>query len=168
VAATVDGTPVDADLQRVNNELVVTAGKTKVVLGAIDDDGASKGLSGAGSLQLGVGEAINVRVEGLEPDTDSQFWLFSEPLLIGAAEANDAGRLAAEAVIPSGVEPGEHRFVLVSTNVDGDPLNLSVGIRVQTTDTGGIRWGILLSLVVLGGGGLIALFLPAVLRRRAA
>ena len=147
-----------------NNELVVTAGKTKVVLGAIDDDGASKGLSGAGSLQLEVGEAINVRVEGLEPDADSQF---SEPLLIGAAEANDAGRLAAEAVIPSGVESGEHRFVLVSTNIDGDPLNLSVGIRVQTPNTGGIRWGILLSLVVLGGGGLIALFLPAVLRRRA-
>ena len=107
-------------------------------------------------------------MEGLEPDADSQFWLFSEPLLIGAAEANDEGRLATEAVIPGAVESGEHRFVLVSTNVDGDPLNLSVGIRVQTPDNGGIRWGILVSLVVLGGGGLVALFLPAVLRRRAA
>ena len=167
VGATIGGNPVDADIQRVNNELVVTVGQAKVVLGAVNSDGSRKSLSNAGSLELESGESISVRVEGLDPGARSQFWLFSSPLLLGEVSAGESGRLSAEVVIPATVEPGSHRFVLASTNSDGDPLNLSAGIVVQTRD-GGIRWGIVLSLLVLGGGGLVALFLPAVLRRRAA
>jgi hypothetical protein len=158
---------VDADLQRVNNELVVTVGGAKVVLGALNSDGSNKGLSISGSLDLETGEAMSVRVEGFASRAEAQFWLFSDPILLDETIANDSGRVAAEVSIPDDVEPGEHRFVLASTNSDGEPVNLSVGINVLSVNDGGIRWEILLAFLVLISGGLVALFLPAVLRRRA-
>lgn len=157
---------MEADLQRVNNELVVTVGESKVVLGVVNAEGTGKGLSSSGALELSGGELISVRAEGLAPGAEAQFWLFSNPVLLGTSSANDAGRLATSAAIPADAETGAHRFVLSAKDSTGAPLNLSVGIRINAADNGGIRWGILLSLLVLIGGGLSALFLPAVLRRR--
>lgn len=156
-----------ADLQRVNNELVVTVGTAKIVLGALNPDGSSKGLSSSGSLELASGESMSVRVEGFAPEAEAQFWLFSTPILLDTTNANDAGRVAADVVIPDDVAPGDHRFVLSSTSSDGNPMNMSVGIKVQPSDASGFRWEIALALLVLGAGGLAAFFLPAVLRRRA-
>jgi len=158
---------VKADLQRVNNELVVTVGTAKIVLGALNSDGSSKGLSSSGSLELASGESMSVRVEGFAPEAEAQFWLFSTPILLDTTNANDAGRVAADVVIPDDVAPGDHRFVLSSTSSDGNPMNMSVGIKVQPSDASGFRWEIALALLVLGAGGLAAFFLPAVLRRRA-
>lgn len=166
VGVSVGGTSVKADLQRINNELVVTVGKAKVVIGALNPDGTNKGLSDSGSLELASGEAMSVRVEGFAPEAEAQFWLFSTPRLLDVTSANDAGRIAADVVIPDDVPPGDHRFVLSSTNSDGDPVNLAVGINVQTKDARDIRWGILFAFFVLGGGALMAFFVPAVLRRR--
>jgi hypothetical protein len=109
---------------------------------------------------------MSVRVEGFAPEAEAQFWLFSTPRLLESTTANDAGRIAADVVIPDDVDPGNHRFVLTSTNSDGDPVNLAVGINVQTGDASDIRWGIVLAFLVLGSGALMAFFLPAVLRRR--
>ena len=166
MGVSIGGTVVKADLQRINNELVVSVGKAKVVLGALNSDGTSKGLSSSGSLELSSGESITVRVEGFAPEAEAQFWLFSTPRLLDSTTANDAGRIAADVVIPDDVVPGDHRFVLASTNSEGDPVNLAVGINVQTSDASDIRWGIVLAFVVLGAGALMAFFLPAVLRRR--
>jgi hypothetical protein len=166
VAAIVDGSPVEADLQRANNELIVKVGMSKVVLGVVSADGSGKSLSGDGAIEVSGGESITVRAEGLAPGAEAQFWLFSSPVLLGTSTANDAGRLAASASIRTDAQAGAHRFVLSTKDFSGAPLNLSVGIRINPADSGGIRWGILLSLLVLVGGGLAALFLPAVLRRR--
>jgi hypothetical protein len=166
VGVSIGGTAVKADLQRINNELVVTVGKAKVVFGALNSDGTSKGLTTSGSLELAGGETMSVRVEGFAPEAEAQFWLFSTPRLLESTTANDAGRIAADVVIPDDVDPGNHRFVLTSTNSDGDPVNLAVGINVQTGDASDIRWGIVLAFLVLGSGALMAFFLPAVLRRR--
>jgi hypothetical protein len=167
VGVSIGGVLVDADLKRLNNELVVTVGEAKIVLGALNSDGSRKGLSDSGSLDLESGEAMSVRVEGFASEAKAQFWLFSDPILLDETTANDSGRVAADVSIPDDVEPGEHRFVLASTNRDGEPVNLSVGINVLPVNDGGIRWEILLAFLVLGLGGLAALFLPAVLRRRA-
>jgi hypothetical protein len=167
VGVSIGGVLVDADLQRVNNELVVTVGTAKVVLGALNSDGTRKGLSDSGSLDLESGEAMSVRVEGFASRAEAEFWLFSDPILLEETNANDSGRVAADVEIPDDVEPGGHRFVLSSTNSDGEPVNLSVGINVLPTNGDGIRWEIVLAFLVLGAGGLVALFLPAVLRRRA-
>jgi uncharacterized membrane protein len=110
---------------------------------------------------------MSVRVEGFASRAETEFWLFSDPVLLDETTANDSGRVAADVEIPTDVEPGSHRFVLASTNSDGEPVNLSVGINVLAVSEGGIRWEIVLAFLVLGAGGLIALFLPAVLRRRA-
>lgn len=142
-------------------------GKAKIVLGALNSDGSSKGLSSSGSLELASGESMSVRVEGFAPEAEAQFWLFSTPRLLEKTKANDAGRVAADVVIPDDVAAGDHRFVLSSTSSDGNPMNMSVGITVQPNDASGFRWEIALALLVLGAGGLAALFLPAVLRRRA-
>lgn len=166
VGVSIGGVLVNADLQRVSNELVVTVGKAKVVLGALNSDGSRKGLSDSGSLELASGEAMSVRVEGFASRAEAEFWLFSDPILLDETSANDSGRVAADVEIPDDVEPGGHRFVLSSTNSDGDPVNLSVGINVLPVNGGGIRWEIVLAFLVLGAGGLMALFLPAVLRRR--
>lgn len=166
VAAIVDGSPVEADLQRANNELIVTVRMSKIVLGAVNTDGAGKSLSGDGALEVSGGESISVRAEGLAPGAETQFWLFSSPVLLGRAMTNDAGRLASSASIGADAKAGAHRLVLSTEDSSGASLNLSIGIRINPAESGGIRWGIMLSLLVLVGGGLAALFLPAVLRRR--
>ena len=165
-AARVDGKPIDVELQRFNDELVLLFADAKVVIGALDSADEKKGLSASGELELSPGEALSVRAEGLRPLGTGEFWLFSEPIRIGTATANDSGRLASTVQIPTTLETGSHRFVVSAKDAQGKKFELAVGLQVVTEQSNNVRWQIIFALVVLIGGALMALFLPSALRRR--
>jgi hypothetical protein len=165
-AAFLGGEPIDVELERLNNELVLTFGTAKVVIGAIDSSNQKKGLSGSGALELAPGDALSFRAEGISPLSESEFWIFSEPTQVGSATANDAGRLAVDVKIPSTVEPGSHRFVVSAKDTQGKSFELAVGLNVVAEQSNDVRWQVIFALVVLIGGALMALFLPSALRRR--
>ena len=167
-AAFFGGEPIDVELERLNNELVLTFGTAKVVIGAIDSSNQKKGLSGSGALELAPGDALSFRAEGISPLSESEFWIFSEPTQVGSATANDAGRLSATVQLPSTLETGKHRFVVSAKDAQGKKFDLAVGLQVVTEQTNNVRWQVIFALVVLISGALMALFLPSALRRRRA
>jgi hypothetical protein len=167
-AALVGGKPIDVDLQRLNNDLVLTVGTAKVVISAMDSSEVKKGLSASGGLELEPGDSLSFRAEGFSPLSEGEFWIFSEPTRVGSATANDAGRLNADVEIPSTVEPGSHRFVVSAKDAQGKKFDLAVGLQVVTDQSNDVRWQVIFALVVLIGGALMALFLPSALRRRRA
>ena len=167
-AARVDGKPIDVELQRFNNELVLLFADAKVVIGALDSADEKKGLSASGELELEPGDSLSFRAEGFSPLSEGEFWIFSEPTRVGSATANDAGRLTVDVEIPSTVEPGSHRFVVSAKDAQGEKFELAVGLQVVTEQSNNVRWQIIFALVVLIGGALMALFLPSALRRRRA
>ena len=165
-AALVGGKPIDVDLQRLNNDLILTIGTAKVVISAMDSSEEKKGLSASGGLELEPGDSLSFRAEGFSPLSEGEFWIFSEPTRVGSATANDAGRLTVDVEIPSTVEPGSHRFVVSAKDAQGEKFELAVGLQVVTEQSNNVRWQIIFALVVLIGGALMALFLPSALRRR--
>ena len=165
-AALVGGKPIDVDLQRLNNDLILTIGTAKVVISAMDSSEGKKGLSASGGLELEPGDSLSFRAEGFSPLSEGEFWIFSEPTRVGSATANDAGRLTVDVEIPSTVEPGSHRFVVSAKDAQGKKFELAVGLQVVTEQSNNVRWQIIFALVVLIGGALMALFLPSALRRR--
>ena len=167
-AALVGGKPIDVDLQRLNNDLILTIGTAKVVISAMDSSEGKKGLSASGGLELEPGDSLSFRAEGFSPLSEAEFWIFSEPTRVGSATANDAGRLTVDVEIPSTVEPGSHRFVVSAKDAQGKKFELAVGLQVVTEQSNNVRWQIIFALVVLIGGALMALFLPSALRRRRA
>ena len=167
-AALVGGKPIDVDLQRLNNDLILTIGTAKVVISAMDSSEGKKGLSASGGLELEPGDSLSFRAEGFSPLSEGEFWIFSEPTRVGTATANDAGRLTVDVEIPSTVEPGSHRFVVSAKDAQGKKFELAVGLQVVTEQSNNVRWQIIFALVVLIGGALMALFLPSALRRRRA
>jgi hypothetical protein len=167
-AALVGGKPIDVDLQRMNNELVLLFADAKVVIGALDSADEKKGLSASGELELSPGESLSVRAEGLRPLGTGEFWVFSEPIRIGTATANDAGRLSSTVQLPSTLETGKHRFVVSAKDSQGNKFELAVGLSVLEEQSNDVRWQVIFALVVLIGGALMALFLPSALRRRRA
>ena len=151
-----------------NNELVLLFADAKVVIGALDSADEKKGLSASGELELSPGESLSVRAEGLRPLGIGEFWVFSEPIRIGTATANDAGRLSSTVQLPSTLETGKHRFVVSAKDSQGNKFELAVGLSVLEEQSNDVRWQVIFALVVLIGGALMALFLPSALRRRRA
>ncbi|MFI0460794.1 MAG: LamG domain-containing protein [Ilumatobacteraceae bacterium] len=167
-AAYLGGKEIDVDVRRVSNELVLTFGVAKVVIGSVDSKDEKKVLSGTGVLELTPGGSLSIRAEGVRPLAKGEFWLFSDPTQLGTATANDAGRLSAKVQVPSKIELGNHRFVVSAKDTQGNNFELAVGLEIRETQSSNLRWRFILALVILFGGALLALFMPSVLRRRRA
>ena len=167
-AAYLGGKEIDVDVRRVSNELVLTFGVAKVVIGSVDSKNEKMVLSGTGVLELSPGGSLSIRAEGVRPLGKGEFWLFSDPTQLGTATANDAGRLSAKVQVPSKIELGNHRFVVSAKDTQGNNFELAVGLEIRETQSSKLRWEFILALVILFGGVLLALFMPSALRRRRA
>jgi hypothetical protein len=165
VAARVGGQSVEVVSERVGDELLVALGTAKVVIGSKGQDGQIP-VTDDGSVSVETGGVISVRSEGFEPFSDVEGWLFSDPLLLGSVEANDAGRVVAEFAVPQVLELGAHRFVLRATDLSGNPLEMVLGVSVSAPNNGDTQWAVTLVVSVLVIGMVSALFMPAVVRRR--
>lgn len=161
---TLGGVRVTADVQRVNNQLVVSVGGAKIVLGAVDDGEGAVELDSDGSLVVADGSSITISSEGFMPQSKAQFWLYSEPHFLGESAANDSGRLDGTLKVPAGLENGSHRLVLEGKNSEGEPLHVTFGVRKKDQSSSiGLAP---IVFVVLMLGVLSAVFLPAASRKR--
>lgn len=162
--AIVDGSEQQVSTRRINNEIVVTVGNLKAVVGAKDVDGRLTPLSENGAVSLDPGGSIDVRLEGLAPDSEVSGLLYSEPVRLGTQSADKAGKLDASFKIPTDMEDGNHRFVIAMEDVSGRDVLLTFGVEgIGTTEGVGVT---AIVLIVLGLGMAVALFLPSALRRR--
>ncbi len=164
-AAVIGGKQASVEISRLDNELVLTVGTVKAVIGSQSTDGDRRPLSADGGMSLQPGGTISVRMEGLESESEIEGLLYSEPTRLGTALANDAGRVDHSFNVPSALSSGSHRFVVRLVDADGNNIDLAMGVVNTDGDGGGIGLAAIV-LVVLGLGVAAALFLPAVLRKR--
>lgn len=162
----VGGVPVETETTRLDNSIIMTVQDTKAVLLAITSTGDKIPLSADGALLLQEGAGVDASFEGLLPGANVEGWMYSTPVRLGAVSANDAGRVQHRFVVPSGLEPGNHRLVFSATDPEGEPMVMTLGVTIED-DGDSFNVGMLVLLVV-GLGAVAALFLPAALRRREA
>jgi protein involved in polysaccharide export with SLBB domain len=156
---------VPATVERLNNQLVVSAGGLKATFGGLTDNGTPMALDKDGNVRLRPGDTVRITLGGFEPGSTVQAWLFSTPVLMGTATVGDDGSVVSSFVIPKDVPDGAHRIAIVAKTTDGEPATLAVGVTVGEwkTERNVAFWLIVLPIVaaVLG-----ALAIPATRRRR--
>jgi hypothetical protein len=164
-AVTVGKKTEPATVERVNNQLTVTAGKLSATVGGLNKDGGNTALDADGNVRLKPGDVVRIKLAGFDPGSTVEAWLFSTPQLMGTAKVGADGIVVGNFVIPKDVSSGSHRIAIVAQTVDGKPATLAVGIKVGEWNKGRsiTVWLIVLPIVLAMGG---ALLLPAVIRRR--
>lgn len=162
--AIIDGSEQQVSTRRLNNEVLVTVGEVTAMVGAKNPDGRLLPLSENGAVSLDSGGSIEVRLEGLAPESEVSGLLYSDPVRLGTYSADSAGRLLANFNVPVDVEDGSHRFVIDLDDGSGRDVLLTFGVeRIGPTAGVGVTS---IVLIVLGLGMAVALFLPSALRRR--
>jgi hypothetical protein len=164
-AVTVGKKTEPATVERVNNQLTVTAGKLSATVGGLNKAGGNTALDDDGNVRLKPGDVVRIKLAGFDPGSTVEAWLFSTPQLMGTAKVGADGMVIGNFTIPQKVSSGSHRIAIVAQTVDGKPATLAVGIKVGEWNQGPsiTVWLIVLPIVLAMGG---ALLLPAVIRRR--
>jgi hypothetical protein len=106
---------------------------------------------------------------GFAPNSTVTVTLHSDPIVLGTTTANAQGNFTFEAVIPDGLDPGEHRLEASGVDPAGNPLVVVQTINVvspevlgatQTETSGALPYtgsdvvryaGLGLGLIVIGG-----------------
>ena len=154
-----------AVVERIDNQLVVSAGPLKATVGGLNTDGSAMSLDGDGNVRLRPGDRIRLRLSGFKPGTTVEAWLFSSPVLLGTAKVDDSGSVTGDFAIPKDAPEGAHRIAVVARTTSGKPATLTVGVMVGEWDKGArvAVWLIVLPIVLAVIGALV---LPATRRRR--
>ena len=155
----------DATVERADNQLVVTAGALKAVVGGMNPDGSVMALDEAGNVRLRTGDTVRIKLAGFEPGSVMEAWLFSTSVLLGTTKVGADGTITATFTIPEDASSGSHRVVIVARTTDGEPATLAVGINVGEweKESSIATWLIVLPILAAMVG---ALTLPATRRRR--
>lgn len=164
-AATIGDSTREADIQRSDNQLVVTVGSLQMVLGSLGSDGSQVPLDGDGNIRLRSGDKVRIKLAGFEPGSTMQAWLFSTPVFLGSVEVGSDGSVTGNFTVPEGAPSGAHRVVIEATTGDGEPATLAIGVNLGEWDSGpGVTVWLIVTPIVLAVVG--ALVLPATRRRR--
>ena len=154
-----------ATVQRIQNQLVVSAGALKATLGGLNADGSSMALDDDGNVRLKSGDVVRIKLAGFKPGSVVEAWLFSTPALLGTAKVGVDGTVTGTFTIPKNASNGSHRIAVVAKTTDGKPATLTVGVMVGEWNSGSriAVWLIVLPIALAVGGALV---LPATRRRR--
>jgi hypothetical protein len=164
-AVNVGGKTETATVERANNQLVVSVGALKAVVGGLNPDGSQMALDDDGNVRLNSGDTVRIKLAGFKPGTKMEAWLFSTPVLLGKTTVGADGAVTGSFTIPKNAPEGAHRVVIVAQTTDGKPATLAIGINVGEWDSGpGVAiWLIMLPIALAVVG---ALLVPAQRRRR--
>lgn len=154
-----------ASVERVDNQLVVTAGEMSAVVAGVDSLGRVSTLDGEGNVRLQAGDKIRVSLSGFEPESPVEAWMFSTPVLLGSSVTSASGTLSATYVVPEGLDEGVHRVAVVARGDGDEPVTFTVGVLVGdwTKESNLALWLLVAPIVVAIVGALV---LPATRRRR--
>lgn len=106
-------------------EFTITGGETP------DPGGPAVTL---GSSTVTAGGSVSVSASGFAPDSEVRVELHSDPIQLATLLADGAGLVEGEVVIPASVEPGEHTVVLIGTDPNGGPLELTAALTVTAAE----------------------------------
>ena len=82
------------------------------------------------AIRAMIGRAVEIVGEGFAPNSIVQVWVNSDPVLLGEALTDDAGRFSKVFVLPTDIAPGSHTLTLGGTTAKGVAVKASVGLLV--------------------------------------
>lgn len=164
-AAEIGGEQTDAVVERIDNQLIVSAGPMSATFGSVDGTGATGALDDDGNVRLRRGDSVRIKASGFEPGSTIDVWLFSSPVRLGSAEVASDGAVTGTFSVPDDAQEGAHRIAIVARTADGEPATLVVGIFVGEWEKSSniATWLIVMPIVMAVAGALV---LPATRRRR--
>lgn len=77
------------------------------------------------------GATVAVDCGGWLPNSEVQVFVLSEPRLLGTADVDAEGNLAADVTLPTDLEPGDHTLRLSGTNSQGEPQTVDIAFTVE-------------------------------------
>ncbi len=164
-ALRVAGKEVPVTISREDNSVLISAVLFNARFSGQQSDGSVISLDSEGNIRVKNGDSLKVTVTGFAPESEVEVRLYSDPILLGRTNVDKQGTMLSTYRIPEGVASGAHRVVLVGKNYNGDTVTFAAGIMVGAVET--TSWALrLLIAFPLGGAVLVAMFLPAILRRR--
>ena len=164
-ALLVAGKEVPVTITRENNNILISAGQFSARLSGQQSDGSIVSLDSDGNIRLKNGDVLKVMVNGFASESEVEVRLYSDPVLLGRENVDKQGTMLSAYRIPADVVTGAHRVVLLGKKYSGDSITFTAGIVIGAAKT--TSWALrLLIALPLGGAVLVALFLPAILRRR--
>jgi len=92
----------------------------------------SETTNGDQGMVLQSGELANIAMSGLQPESEVEIVLYSEPQLLGVLTVDESGNLNTSVKIPSNIEPGSHTIVLTGTDKFGKPIVMKLGLIIFT------------------------------------
>ena len=164
-AVQVDGVDTKAQVSRVNNQLVVSAGALKATIGGINENGSAMSLDSDGNVRLRPGDVVRIKLAGFKPGSTVEAWLFSTPVLMGASVVGVDGSVTGNFVVPKDASRGAHRIAVVAKAVDGKPTTFTVGVAVGVVSETSTWTRVLIAIPITLAIG-FGFLLPNQLRRR--
>ena len=164
-AVQVDGVDTKAQVSRVNNQLVVSAGALKATIGGINENGSAMSLDSDGNVRLRSGDVVRIKLAGFKPGSTVEAWLFSTPVLMGASVVGVDGSVTGNFVVPKNASQGAHRIAVVAKAVDGKPTTFTVGVAVGVVSETSTWTRVLIAIPITLAIG-FGFLLPNQLRRR--
>ena len=164
-AVQVDGVDTKAQISRVNNQLVVSAGALKATIGGINENGSAMSLDSDGNVRLRPGDVVRIKLAGFKPGSTVEAWLFSTPVLMGASLVGVDGSVTGNFVVPKNASQGAHRIAVVAKAVDGKPTTFTVGVAVGVVSETSTWTRVLIAIPITLAIG-FGFLLPNQLRRR--
>ena len=103
-----------------------------MTLDARGPNGRPIALAPDGSLVLARGGSVPVVGSGFSPGSTVVLYLFSSPRQLISVVADATGAISTSADVPRDMPTGRHTLQIAGSTSTGQPLNLSVGLRVET------------------------------------
>jgi hypothetical protein len=129
----VDGFPQTFTLSASDqHEILVSSDSFELSLNvvALDSDSKRIPLNLLNSLQLIRGDRIELVALGLAPNTLVEAWLYSNPIQLGDAESDGAGKITTPFEIPTELEIGRHVLQVRAINAAGESVHISIDVLV--------------------------------------
>jgi len=126
--------------------LVIDAAGTATPIPVVEDNGTAALSDGETKMEITLNERVKLnqgRVEappretvsvsgsGFQPDTDVEVWVFSEPILLGAAVVDESGNFSATLDLPASLPVGNHTVQAEGTTIRGTAKALAVGLTIE-------------------------------------
>ena len=164
-AVRINGVDTDAKVSRQGNRMIVNAGSVSATLSGIDKAGKVVPLDADGTVHLSGGDAIKVSVDGFNPETLVEVWLFSTPMRLGSDAVGADGTMTGVYTLPTEMESGSHRVVVTAHLPTGKPAIFTMGILVGDISATSTLTRVLIAIPITLAIG-FGFILPTQLRRR--
>ncbi|MET7425961.1 MBG domain-containing protein [Dactylosporangium sp. NPDC005555] len=108
--------------------VTLTGGGFTAAVAAVGADSTGQPLDADGKLVVDRKHQVSVSMTGFAPNTRTDVWLFSDPVLIGQVTTDAKGTVDAKLPVPATLPTGQHALQVNGVTADGAQRSLSVGL----------------------------------------